>query len=385
METILLVALVVWGLARYAGAEVIATARGTEPPRLRDRRRRAERAHERRMTKDARRAGPTIAEALAGRVAHRIAHPRSRRAPGPARRALGAWWSDGWDYATDRRRRRHERAVAGQLRRQRWARAVRDRVGQTIRQARRRRGAGARGEWAPSRAHRPETPRPAERADVRTPEDGPMVITVDPPAPEPTPVPSASEPPAPEPMPAEKKPAEKKPTEKAEEPPAGGRVPGAGDGWATVHPLRGPDSTGSAPASTSDSPVTSSNGGNDGKDGLMTATSTSTSGGGSVGVAAASGETLDPGSAHHFCEQMRGLAEQMFTRIEQSVSSLSAAGVSGAPIALLGQMQEHAALFCDSASSAQSHFARHLSAQDQVLADDSLAATVSGTYIGTRT
>ncbi|WP_226358603.1 hypothetical protein [Pseudonocardia sp. ICBG601] len=193
-----------------------------------------------------------------------------------------------------------------------------------------------------------------------------MVITVDPPAaPETEPAPGA---PVPEPVPAEKK---------AEDPPAsvGGSVPETetetetetGPGWATVHPLR------PAPASTTDSPVTSSN---DGEEDSMTATNTTTM---------ASGETLDPGSAHHFCEQMRSLGERMFSEIEQSVSSLSAAGVSGAPIALLSQMQEHAALFRDSAGSAQSHFARHLSTQDQVLSDDSLAATVSGTYIGTRT
>ncbi|WP_226358515.1 hypothetical protein [Pseudonocardia sp. ICBG601] len=178
-------------------------------------------------------------------------------------------------------------------------------------------------------------------------------------------------------------PAEKEPEKKAEEPPASGSVSETetetetGPGWATVHPLHRPAST-----STTSSPVTSSN---DGKDVPMTATTTSSSSVGAAGAALASGETLDPGSAHHFCEQMRSLGERMFSEIEQSVSSLSAAGVSGAPIQLLSQMQEHAALFRDSAGSAQAHFARHLSTQDQVLADDSLASTVSGTYIGTRT
>ncbi|WP_226351796.1 hypothetical protein [Pseudonocardia sp. ICBG601] len=365
METILLVSLLVWGLARYAGTEVIATARGTEPPRLRDRRRRAERAHERRMAKDARRSGPTIAEALAARVAERIAHPRGRREPGPARKALGEWWADGWDYATDRRRQRHERAAAGQLRRQRWARALRDRVRQA---SRGRSGVGGRGEWT-TRPGPPQTPQAASERDTdRTPEAGPMVITVDPAAPETPPAPA----PAPEPVPTEKETEEKR-----EDPPADGSVPATetepetGVGWASVHPLHRP-----TPTSTTSSPVTSSN---DGKDGLMTAATSTSSG------TMASGETLDPGSAHHFCEQMRGLGERMFSEIEQSVSSLSAAGVSGAPIALLSQMQEHAALFRDSAGSAQSHFARHLSTQDQVLSDDSLAATVSGTYIGTRT
>ncbi|MBN9759842.1 hypothetical protein DMP14_31455 [Pseudonocardia sp. Ae707_Ps2] len=202
-----------------------------------------------------------------------------------------------------------------------------------------------------------------------------MVITVDPPVTGTAPG---------------KKPAGKE----AEDLPTDGSVPetetetesGVGVGWATVHPLHRPDPTSTTNSSVTGSDVTSSD---DGKDGLMTAISTSASASSSsVGVSGASmgsGETLDPGSAHHFCEQMRGLTERMFTELEQSVASLSSAGVSGAPITLLGQMQEHAALFRDSASSAQSHFARHLSTQDQVLADDSLAATVSGTYIGTRT
>ncbi|MEV1295375.1 hypothetical protein [Pseudonocardia sp. NPDC049635] len=98
-----------------------------------------------------------------------------------------------------------------------------------------------------------------------------------------------------------------------------------------------------------------------------------------------SGETLDPGSAHHFCEQMQNVGGRLLTEIEQSVSSLSQAGVTGEPIRLLEQMRENASLFANSAGEAKTHFARHLNTQDQVLSDDTLAGTVNGTYIGTRT
>lgn len=340
METLLLISLITWGLARYAGTELIATARGTEPPRLRDRQRRAERAHERRMARENRRTGPTVGDALAQRIADRIAHPRGARAPGPARAAMGEWWSDAWGYATERRRERHQRHANGDLLRQRLARNLRERF-----------GGNADPQWPPR-------PTAARRSPSRPDNADPVVIDVEPTPHQHTdrtePAPAdddrsadntaddrevhdqqqPDQPPQPEPT---------APDPENELRPAAEHQP-----TATIHPIR------------KDIPMTGAN------------------------PNLTSGETLDPGSANHFCEQMQNVGQRLLTEIEQSIASLTQAGVSGEPIRHLEQMRENAQLFTSSAGEAKTHFARHLNTQDQVLSDDTLAGTVNGTYIGTR-
>lgn len=341
METLVLVALITWGLARYAGTELIATARGTEPPRLRDRQRRAERAHERRMARESRRTGPSVGDALAQRIADRIAHPRGPRSPGPARAAMGEWWSDAWGYATERRRERHQRHADGDLLRQRLARNLRQRFGDTTDP-----------HWRP----RPTT---AQRPPHRTDNADPVVIDAEPtPAPptdhtKPAPV---EETPTDGPPEDPEKPNQHEPdhtqqpeaihTEPDTEPEP--RSAAEHQSTATIHPIR------------KDIPMTGAN------------------------PNLTSGETLDPGSANHFCEQMQNVGQRLLTELDQSVASLTQAGVSGEPIRLLEQMRENAQLFTSSAGEAKTHFGRHLNTQDQVLSDDTLAGTVNGTYIGTR-
>lgn len=336
METILLISLITWGLARYAGTELIATARGTEPPRLRDRQRRAERAHERRMARENRRTGPTVGDALAQRIADRIAHPHGPREPGPARKAMGEWWNDAWGYATERRHQRHQRHADGDLLRQRLTRSLRERFGRSRSDQRRPRPTTDRRRTEPNKPvviDAEPTPDQPEHPDSAPPNDTP--------APPNEPVdkndrqPDRDEPP---------KPTEPDHAEPDTDPnPAADHQP-----TATIHPIR--------------------------KDTLMTGANPNLT----------SGETLDPGSAHHFCEQMQNVGQRLLTEIEQSIASLSQAGVSGEPIRQLEQMRENASLFATSAGEASSHFARHLNTQDQVLSDDTLAGTVNGTYMGTR-
>lgn len=125
MEPFLFSLLVAWGLVRYGVTDLVATARGTESPRSRERRERMALQHERHMARL--RTGPTIGQAVASRIAHRIAHPkppRDRRDQGPLRRFLGQWWEDSLNYATERRHRHHERKTLGDLPRQRAARAT---------------------------------------------------------------------------------------------------------------------------------------------------------------------------------------------------------------------------------------------------------------------
>ena len=341
METLLLIALITWGLARYAGTELIATARGTEPPRLRDRQRRAERAHERRMARENRRTGPTVGDALAQRIADRIAHPRGARTPGPARSAMGEWWSDAWGYATERRRERHQRHADGDLLRQRLARNLRERF-----------GGNTDPQWRP----RPTT---AQRPPRRPDDAEPVVIDAEPTPDQPTdhtePTPTNDDTPTGNTADGDKEPDQHEPDPDPQpeptdpDPDPEPRPAAEHEPTATIHPIR------------KDTPMTGAN------------------------PNLTSGETLDPGSAHHFCEQMQNVGGRLLTEIEQSVSSLSQAGVTGEPIRLLEQMRENASLFANSAGEAKTHFARHLNTQDQVLSDDTLAGTVNGTYIGTRT
>ncbi|MQA63914.1 MAG: hypothetical protein GEU86_21165 [Actinophytocola sp.] len=127
MEPFLFSLLVAWGLVRYGVTDLVATARGTESPRYRERRQRLALQHERKMARL--QTGPTIGQAVASRIAHRIAHPkppRDRSGQTPFRRFMGDWWEDSWNYATERRLRHHERKQTGDLPRQKAARATKD-------------------------------------------------------------------------------------------------------------------------------------------------------------------------------------------------------------------------------------------------------------------
>lgn len=127
MELLTLAGLLAFAIVRYGLTDLVATVKGAESPRIAERRQRAAQAHERKMARLAQRTGPTVGEAVAQRIANRIANPRGERQPGPARQAMAQWWADTWGYAAERRSQRHERAAAGQLRRQRLARAARQR------------------------------------------------------------------------------------------------------------------------------------------------------------------------------------------------------------------------------------------------------------------
>lgn len=123
MEPFLFSLLVAWALVRYGVTDLMATAKGTESPRYRERRQRLTQQHERRMARLE--TGPTIGQAVAGRIATRIAHPkppRDRSGQRPFRRFLGEWWEDAWNHATESRHRHHERKLVGDLPRQRASR-----------------------------------------------------------------------------------------------------------------------------------------------------------------------------------------------------------------------------------------------------------------------
>jgi len=128
---LILAMLVATAVTRYGVTDLIATVRGTESPRHRERVQRVKLAHEREMARLAQRQGPTITEAVAQRIAHRIAQPKppkDRTGQRPARVYFGRLWEDGWNDAVDRHHRRHDRARAGDLPRQRAARRVRETV-----------------------------------------------------------------------------------------------------------------------------------------------------------------------------------------------------------------------------------------------------------------
>ncbi|OLM28109.1 hypothetical protein Ae717Ps2_6737 [Pseudonocardia sp. Ae717_Ps2] len=96
-----------WGLTRYGVTDLVATARGTESPRIAAHRQRSAQAHERAMA----RGGQTVGSAIGSRIADRIAHPHPRpdKPRGPARSYFAGLWADTWDQAAERHR---ERAAA---------------------------------------------------------------------------------------------------------------------------------------------------------------------------------------------------------------------------------------------------------------------------------
>lgn len=135
MEPFIFSLVMAWALVRYGVTDLVATTRGTESPRHRERRQRLTQQHERRMARMSH--GPTIGQAVAGRIARRIAEPRpprDRSGERPFRRFLGEWWDDSWNHATEARHRHYDRKQSGDLPRQRAARAVRDACGRGWRQ-----------------------------------------------------------------------------------------------------------------------------------------------------------------------------------------------------------------------------------------------------------
>lgn len=167
MELIAFCLLVSWALVRYAATDMAAVVTGNTPPRHAERMARMRLDHEEYMARLRHRRHPTIGEAVAGRIASRIATPkppRDRSGQGPARRFFAELWEDAWNDACERRAEHHRRAKAGVLPRQRAARVVRD----------------AARRWATGwRRPRPAREEPvtvwasAERADHTWPGEGP--------------------------------------------------------------------------------------------------------------------------------------------------------------------------------------------------------------------
>ena len=366
MELLILLLLAGWGAARYGANGTLAHARNVEPLRIAERRQRCAQAHERAMAREARRTGPTIADAISMRIADRVAHPRG----GPARQAIALWWSDSWGYATERRLLRHDRAAHGLLRRQKAARAVRKWLARSASGRRAQHGpsstATAQGNgwrvWTHADVIRedpqediveaevvehPSTPRSraesaqnGETGDLdphttrRTPAS-PGSISI--------PDPGATDRPQP-PEDIQKKP---------DAPPDTDIQPETEANLATVHPIR--------------------------KDTPMTTRTASTQ-----EHTVSSGEVLDPAAALAFVTGVKGVAERLVAEIELSVTSLRQCGVTGESLNLLTRLQEAFSNGAALAGQAEGHFQRHLTIQDQVLSDPDLAGTVHGTYVGTR-
>lgn len=187
MEPFLFSLVMAWALVCYAATDLVATVKGTESPRYRERQQRLAQQHERKMARM--RSGPTIGQAVAGRIANRIAEPRpprDRSGQRPFRRFLAQWWDDSWNHATVRRHRHHERKAEGELPRQHAARATKDAFARWHEQWRHRHtpdptaapGAGDTGGFAaPSPESATERTGPihvvAERLPLPPPEPGP--------------------------------------------------------------------------------------------------------------------------------------------------------------------------------------------------------------------
>lgn len=357
MELLILLGLAMWGTTRYGANGPLAHARKIEPLRIAERRQRAAQAHERAMARMAHRntrTAPTIAEAISLRIADRVSNPRG----GPARKAMTLWWADSWGYATERRRVRHQRAAQGQLGRQRAARAVSEWVAA---QWRYRTGQGApttpqngpQGSGA-GRDQDRDAPIWAE-ADIV---DAEVVDDEQPGPAHPTEVAAEDDHNREEDTDDGRRTSD---NETADEPKTDTRFAEREQG---LHPAHGePEHTGGHLASVH--PIR--------KDSSTMNTHTVTS-----------GETLDPAAGLSFVSSVQEAAEQLVSQIELSIASLSERGVSGEPIALLAQMQEAFAVAVNASAAAATHFERHVVVQDQVLSDPTLAGTVSGTYVGTR-
>lgn len=353
MEVLILLALTMWGTTRYGANGALAHARKAEPLRIAERRQRAAQTHERAMARMARRntrSTPTIAEAISLRITDRLSNPRG----GPAREAMALWWADSWGYATERRRVRHERAANGQLGRQKAARAVsgwvaaqwRHRTAQdaptTAQNGRREPDS----EWDQGR----DAPiwADADIVDAEVVDEPP--ISADTAARQNNHKEEESTEATRRNTDNDTKPETEPDTLTAEQnhdEHPGHDEPEPTDGQlASVHPIRKDDP-------------------------MHTHT-------------VASAEILDPAAGLTFVASVREAAEQLVSRIELSIASLTQRGVSGEPIDLLTQMQEAFASAVTASTDAATHFERHVGVQDQLLSDPTLAGTVSGTYVGTR-
>jgi hypothetical protein len=418
MELLILLALAMWGGARYSANGAVAHARKAEPLRIAERRQRAAQSHERRMARMARRSQrstPTIAEAISIRIAERVANPRG----GPGREAIALWWSDSWGYATERRHQRHQRAANGQLGRQKAARAVRgwatnwwqQRAAEgapTGAQTGQNNGAGHNARtragrvWADSEvikeddedivdavlvddestAGEPESNgRPT--AAQTPPGAGPDWYRVEVQWPDGSSHEDAIR--AATPEEAQAKVRRNWITDTPGEPAARITVLGPGEGpWtgpeqdllvnrdahvpATENNCRPTNSTPNAPHNAGDTiasvhPIR--------RDTTMTST-----------LNLSAGETLDPHAAKALADQLRDIATQCVSTVEQSSSSLTGAGVAGLPIELLGRLQEAFSIAASACEEIGGEFVRHQGIQDQVLSDSSLAGTVSDGYLG---
>lgn len=373
MEIVLLCLFASWALMRYGVTDAIAAAKGTESPRVGERRQRAAHAHERAMA----RTGPTVGEAIAGRIAHRIANSKQKdgtpRERGPARQFAAELWGDSWAWAAEKRRTQQER---GGTRRQPQA----DSTGTNPSTDRPAPGSEATGpdggdtnSWGwtydPRRDGWP-TGRHARGTATTEPEvlDGEVVDTdrdgetdpdgvidaeeVDQPTPEPGAAtsPTGQDDTTDEAADGGQDDTDHDPTDNPTDDPTQDTTTTTGTPLASVHPIR-EDITMSAPTAEH-----------------------------SVG----SGETLDPGSAKRFSEDIKGLGEQINQSLETSISNLEERGVSGEPVDLFRQMQEAAQTLIGHSETARSHFERHEGTQDQVLSDDTLAGTVADGYLGAR-
>jgi hypothetical protein len=96
---VLFITFLIWAAARYGVLEVISHAKGTESAR-----------HQERMARMAN-GRMSIPEAIAARIADRIANPKPPATPGPPgepgsqalRNFVKGWWSDSWNAAAYRR------------------------------------------------------------------------------------------------------------------------------------------------------------------------------------------------------------------------------------------------------------------------------------------
>jgi hypothetical protein len=358
--------LILLALAGWAACGPVGHWHKTEPLRIAERRQQSSQAHERRMAWIARRGGrPTVTEAISLRIADRIINPRG----GPAQQAAAEWWADSWLYATERRRARHEKAANGQLRRQRAARAVNEWV------ATRRRRSDAQD--TPTRAQSDPwgrtQPQHQQSRDVEDDiVDAELVDDPDehtePSEPERQTDATADAQPAAPPPGAHADQAINQDTpppesEQREDPtgqnPTGQNPP---DDAQPAHDLPRPETLASVHPIR---PI--------GKDHQDMSTHTVTS-----------GETLDPAAGLTFVRSVRESTEQIMIQIELSETTLTDRGVTGEPVELLAQMREAFSTAVASCAAAAAHFERHLNIQDQVLADPTLAGSVHGTYVGTR-
>lgn len=340
--------LVATAAVRYGVTDLVATVRGTESPRHRERQRRLELAHQREMARLQARQGPTIGEAVAGRIASRIAEPkppRDRSGQRPARAYFGRLWEDSWNDAVDRHERRHERAKAGDLPRQRAARKAREaaRLRWDRYQTRRREQAGGQGpaaSWTAERADPVDEP----GDEPHSPQDDVVdaeIVDDEPPRgrpeeqhrAEPSPAPTAGPGDDPQDGPAHEP-----------DPP----TPAAQTPLATVHPI-----------THTEGDITT-----------MTAP---------TGQNLTSGETVDPESALAFSQGIGNVAQALYAELETSVANLTELGVKGAPIDKLASMQEAAQTLVSESEEASQYFSGHAEIADVAQSDETVGG---GRYIG---